>query len=1089
MTDNPIIATETPSKPRINLDLPMAKLFPWNLENFLAVVLLVLAIGTRLYGLGDRGISHDEVNHFVPSYALAQGEGFHFDPMTHGPLQMHLIALSFILFGDNDFTARLPAALFSIVTVGIALFLFRRYLGRVGAIAAGLLFLISPYMLYYGRYQRNEAFIVVWSLLTIYSVLRYLELGEAKMLVLFTIVNALHFTDKATAYIYAGGMMGFLAGYFFYRLARRKDIARLTLLRFLACLAGAAVFLVAAAFMLKNADSLTMIPGVLVGAIGLAAGVVGFVLLFQDLGAVIRRERSFDLMVLLGTLFLPLTSAGFMDVLGKAFGGRAPQDMNFSNIVSLVDLVSTKDLYTALFYIVPLAAISILVGLWWNRKLWPVLALIFFGIIAFFFTTVFSYAGGFFDGLVRYLGYWIQQNGDARGSQPWFYYLFLQIPIYEYLPAIGAVIALLIAIRRKLWASASSRPFTPFRGEDETQVPVPTLALFLFWSLFNLMIFSYAGEKMPQQTMLISAPMILAAAWAIGYFLETECSRSARSMRWLVLAALSVMALLTARTAYYAAYINYDYPFEYMAYAHGGTGPKIVLKEIQRLSYLTTGTTDLVVAYDNEVRYPYWWSLRHYPNKIDFDTNPSADIRRAAIVVVGEQNNDKVVPILGQDYVGFRLVRMWWHNEDYFNLKWDNINSEYLSNAAASKQASPPPMSDLEYLKLAWGHIEPILFDPRVRSAAFQIWLNRDFTQWGQVMGHGGFTLDNWSLSEGMYVYFRKDVLDYLGGASAVQTASTGADPYELSRIDLVPDKTFGQAGSDPGQLSVPRGVAAAPDGSLYVADSANNRIEHFDAQGQLIKSWGSFADVQQGAAPGGTFNEPWGVAVGPDGSVYVADTWNHRVQKFSADGAFLAMWGAPPGTTTDALALYGPRAVAVDGQGRVFIADTGNKRVVVLSSDGQFLGQFGTPGAGDGQLDEPVGLAVDELGRVYVADTWNHRVQIFAPNPDGTYASAESFDVSGWFGTSPDTKPYLAVDSVHHVYLTDPGSCRIIEFNERGVVLSVWGACGDDPNSLNTPTGLAIDPLGGLWVSDSRHNRMVHYTQPNRVQDILKAP
>jgi NHL repeat. len=125
----------------------------------------------------------------------------------------------------------------------------------------------------------------------------------------------------------------------------------------------------------------------------------------------------------------------------------------------------------------------------------------------------------------------------------------------------------------------------------------------------------------------------------------------------------------------------------------------------------------------------------------------------------------------------------------------------------------------------------------------------------------------------------------------------------------------------------------------------------------------------------------------------------------------------------------------------------------------------------------------------VYVADTWNHRVQIFAPNPDGTYTSTESFDVSGWFGTSPDTKPYLTVDSVHHVYITDPGSCRIIEFNERGVVLSVWGTCGDDPNSLNTPTGLAIDPAGGLWVSDSRHDRMVHYTQPSRVQETLQAP
>ena len=114
-----------------------------------------------------------------------------------------------------------------------------------------------------------------------------------------------------------------------------------------------------------------------------------------------------------------------------------------------------------------------MIGLWWNRKLWPVLALIFFGIFAFFFTTVFTNAGGLFDGLVRFLGYWIQQHAEQRGGQPWFYYLFLQIPIYEYLPAVGAVIALVIAVRRKLWASASDRPFEPSPASDETANPRP----------------------------------------------------------------------------------------------------------------------------------------------------------------------------------------------------------------------------------------------------------------------------------------------------------------------------------------------------------------------------------------------------------------------------------------------------------------------------------------------------------------------------------------------------------------------------------------------------------------------------------------
>jgi predicted membrane-bound mannosyltransferase/DNA-binding beta-propeller fold protein YncE len=1118
MTDQPAERTETTTPPWRNLDQDIRKLLPWNLENLLAVTLLVLAVVTRLYGLGDRVASHDEVNHFVPSYDFSQGAQFRFDPMTHGPLQMHLIALAFVALGDNDFTARLPAALFSIATVAIALFLFRRYLGRNGALIAGVLFLISPYMLYYGRYQRNEAFIVVWVLLTMYAILRYLERGEWGTLVLFTVVNALHFTDKATGFIFAGGQMIFLAGFFLIRFLLRPDIRQLTKVRLLASLAVSALLLGVTAFMWReagklfetNPDPIVFLPSIVVGAFGLAVAVIGIVLLIQDAGAEVRRERSFDLIVLLGTLVLPLTAAVWMSTVGNLFGVTAPIELNFSYASDLRTLLDIQQPYsgmlvTLLPYVVLPTIAAIVIGVWWKPRDWWKLALIFFGIFTLFFTTILTTVGGLFDGLARYLGYWMVQHGESRGSQPWFYYLFVQIPIYEYLPAIGAVIAFFIALRRRLWAAEPGAPFQPAVRADEERPPVPAISVFLFFALFSLAIFSYAGEKMPQQTMLIAAPMILAAAWAVGYLLDTKSlgeifqirqwkieipAGVTRGLRSAVLAAFVVLGLLTARTAYFATYLNYDYPNEYMAYAHGAPGPKIVLSEIERLSYLTTGGKDLVVAYDNFVRYPYWWYLRDYKNKIDFDVNPGMEIRNAAIVVVGEQNNSKVLPILGEDYVSFTQMRMWWHNQDYFTLKWDFIDSEYLSDARMNGIENPPPMTNADYLRLFWGHVGPIFTDPATRSAAFQIWLNRDFSPWGTLMNSAGYTYENWSLSEKFYVYFRKDILDYLGGSlEGSAGGNTGYDPYALSRIDLIPDFSFGSSGNGPGQFIAPRAIAPAPDGSLYVADSMNHRIQHLDSNGQLIQAWGSYASIDQGNAPGGTFNEPWGVAVGPDGSVYVADTWNHRVQKFTADGTFITMWGVPISNTAAEITFYGPRAIAINAQGEVFVSDTGNKRILVFTADGVPITQFGTPGAGEGQLDEPVGLAVDELGQVYVADTWNRRVQIFSKGPDGAYVSAAMWSVDAWYGTTTEIKPYLAVDSNHHVYITDPSTCRIMEFTERGVILAVWGSCGDDNFSLNSPTGLAIDPLGGLWVSDSRHDRLVHYQMPNSGGGVLKLP
>ena len=142
------------------LDKPLISVLPpLNLETLLIIIILVLAVFSRFTDLGLRVMSHDEVNHVVPSFDLYEGRAYHHDPVTHGPFQFHLVALSYFLLGDNDFSARVPAALFSVATVAAVLFCFRRYLGRIGSLAAGIFFLISPYMLFYGRYTRNEAFV------------------------------------------------------------------------------------------------------------------------------------------------------------------------------------------------------------------------------------------------------------------------------------------------------------------------------------------------------------------------------------------------------------------------------------------------------------------------------------------------------------------------------------------------------------------------------------------------------------------------------------------------------------------------------------------------------------------------------------------------------------------------------------------------------------------------------------------------------------------------------------------------------------------------------------------------------------------
>jgi len=272
--------------------------------------------------------------------------------------------------------------------------------------------------------------------------------------------------------------------------------------------------------------------------------------------------------------------------------------------------------------------------------------------------------------------------------------------------------------------------------------------------------------------------------------------------------------------------------------------------------------------------------------------------------------------------------------------------------------------------------------------------------------------------------------------------------------------------------------VAVAPDGSLYVADTSNNRIQHFSADGTFMQAWGTFADLSKGAAPGGTFYEPWGIAIGADGSVFVADTWNHRIQKFTAEGEFVTMWGYF-GQAETPFAIWGPRDIAIDTNGNLFVTDTGNKRVVVYDAEGNYVTQFGTLGFEPGQFDEPVGIAVDADGLVYIADTWNQRIQVMVPDGSGNYIHLLNWDVVAWFGQSLDNKPYIAVDNDGNLYITDPEGYRVLHFTRTGTFVDYFGDYGSGPNGFNLPTGIVVDGKGGVWIADAGNNRIMHFTLP----------
>lgn len=236
------------------------------------------------------------------------------------------------------------------------------------------------------------------------------------------------------------------------------------------------------------------------------------------------------------------------------------------------------------------------------------------------------------------------------------------------------------------------------------------------------------------------------------------------------------------------------------------------------------------------------------------------------------------------------------------------------------------------------------------------------------------------------------------------------------------------------GNLKEPRGAAIDALGRIWIADFGNSRIRIFDLQGGFLGGWGGKGDGPHG------FRDLSAVAIAGE-NVYVADTWNGRVQKFSLAGEWKAR----------AAGFFGPRGLAVAGNGDVWVSDTGNHRVSHFDSDLAAIDSVGKEGSGPGEFSSPVGVAVAPSGTVYVADTGNRRIVLL--DPSGRFLS--SWPVPGW---ERAVEPHLEIDADGSVWATDPGSAEaLLHFDRKGNVMERRTA-GDDGRRFSLPTGLALE-------------------------------
>ena len=239
-----------------------------------------------------------------------------------------------------------------------------------------------------------------------------------------------------------------------------------------------------------------------------------------------------------------------------------------------------------------------------------------------------------------------------------------------------------------------------------------------------------------------------------------------------------------------------------------------------------------------------------------------------------------------------------------------------------------------------------------------------------------------------------------------------------------------GGHGRGKGQFDNPRALAIDSAGNIYVADTGNGRVQKFSPNGTFVTRIGPF-------------DAPNGIAIDRAGNICVTEVGSkHRVQKLGPDGTFIAVW---------ATALYGPGKIAIGPDDSIYVVDSGRNRMVKFSPDGQVLASWGSEGSGEGQFRGLTSVVVDRSSNsVYVADPINSRVQVFDSN--GKFLT--KWSVPEW--GQPLGFEDLAIDpQTARLYASSAYMNSVLVFDLSGTRLG--NLTPQPPNKLEGPSALAL--------------------------------
>lgn len=260
-----------------------------------------------------------------------------------------------------------------------------------------------------------------------------------------------------------------------------------------------------------------------------------------------------------------------------------------------------------------------------------------------------------------------------------------------------------------------------------------------------------------------------------------------------------------------------------------------------------------------------------------------------------------------------------------------------------------------------------------------------------------------------------------------------------------------GRQAPDYGTAAV-MGVAVDAAGRVYVLQRAVHPVLVFDRDGHFLRSWGQ-----------GLFTAPHGCRIDPQGSLWLTDTGDHQVMRFTTGGRLLATYGTRNRPGRDQTHFNQPADIAFGPSGDIYIADGyGNARVVRLSASGKYLGAWGRRGTGPGEFRLVHSIAVDASGHVYVVDRANARIQVFSP--EGRF-------LTQWRHIGHPFGLYLTRDQ--KLFVADGIANAVSIYTLQGKRLARWGGARAPSGPMRRAHLLTVDDTGAVYVAEVEGKRV----------------